>query len=57
MKDKHETLSDIGIQKSTLRNIQNTGGRGIFQLCGATPFSDKYQKDDQTLWQLGTSDF
>ena len=46
MKDKHETLSDTGIQKSTLRNIHNTGG-GNFQLCSAAPFSDKYQKDDQ----------
>ena len=26
MKDKRETLSDIRIQKSTLRNIHNTGG-------------------------------
>jgi len=28
MKDKQLTLSDIGIQKSTLRNIHNTGEEG-----------------------------
>jgi len=28
MKDKHETLSDIGTQKSALRNIHDFGVRG-----------------------------
>jgi hypothetical protein len=55
MKDKHETLSHIGIQKkSTLRNIHNNGGVGGWvggiSSCAVllhSVISDKYQKDDQ----------
>jgi len=44
MKDKHETLSDTGIQKSTLRNFHNTGGGGfaVVQCCSIQ--WHKYQK-------------